>query len=156
MKIYIILTLIALTLAEEWKLKTVEEWKQIYMTCDQRHQVAEEFYQKSRTEKYPPKEVFEVVLCTMRSMEVWSDTEGFSVDKMMIALDSAATQENVDKKFIRDSLESCADKNTEGSTPLDWAYRCFKCFKDNEKFFKVLREARFFDEQSSDYVDSKE
>nr|QIS77202.1 OBP9 [Episyrphus balteatus] len=156
MKIYIILALVALTSAAEWKRKTMDEWSQIHRACDQRYKVSEELIEKAKVEKYPPKEVFEVALCVLRDSEVWNDATGFSVDRLMISMNTVATRGNINKKFLRDTLESCADNNSDGSTPLDWAYRCFKCFKDNEKFFKVLREARFFDEQSSDYVDSKE
>ncbi|XP_055837634.1 general odorant-binding protein 99a-like [Episyrphus balteatus] len=147
MKIYIILALVAFTSATEWKRKTMEEWRQIHITCDERFNVSQHIIEKSKDEKYPPKEMFEIVLCILRDVEVWNDTDGFSVDRLMIATNKVTTKYNINKQIFRDYIESCADKNIEGSNPLDWAYRCFKCFKDNEKLFKVLKKAKFYEDQ---------
>ncbi|XP_055849525.1 general odorant-binding protein 99a-like [Episyrphus balteatus] len=146
MKIYIILILIALTSATEWKLNTMEEWRQIHKTCAQRYPVSPEVLEKAKLDKYPPKEMFQSILCILRGIDVWTDTEGFSVDRLMISLEKVPVEENITKKFLRDSIERCLDNNSEKTTSLDWAYRCFNCFKDNEKFFKVLREAKFYEE----------
>nr|QIS77201.1 OBP8 [Episyrphus balteatus] len=147
MKIYIILTfLVALTSSAEWKLKTMKEWRQISEACTQRYPVSPEVLEKAKIDKYPPKEMFQAILCTLREIDIWSDTEGLSIDRLMIVLEKAAVEENISKKFLRDSLESCVDKNSEGTTSLDWVYRCFNCFKGNEKLFKVIEEARFYEE----------
>nr|QYL00033.1 OBP6 [Eupeodes corollae] len=145
--IIVFLAFIAITSAEEWKLKTMEEWSQIHKTCDERFPVSAELIEKAKVEKYPPKEVFEVVLCILRGVEVWDDTKGFSTDRIMFGLENVAKRENLSKQFLRDGIEHCKDSNSEGSSTLDWAYRWFKCFKDNEPLFKAIREVKLYKER---------
>nr|QIS77198.1 OBP5 [Episyrphus balteatus] len=142
MKIYIVLLLIALTSAAEWKIKTNKDWDEIEDTCFERHKNLVEQRGNSKSKDLTKPE-FELVLCVFREGEVWSDSKGFSTDRLMMVMDTVATRDNINKKFLRDSLENCADDNSEGSSPLDWGYRYYKCFKDNEVLYETMRKARF-------------
>ncbi|XP_055850139.1 general odorant-binding protein 99a-like [Episyrphus balteatus] len=136
MKIYIILAIIAISSAAEWKYPSDEEIKSFHASC------LKSFEEKriNKDTEMTSKERFEVYLCLARKIGIWSDSEGFSVDKMMIDLDKVATEarQHYDKQLLRQSIESCVDKNSEGSTPFEWAKRCFQCFLNNQTFLKFI------------------
>ncbi|XP_055852180.1 general odorant-binding protein 99a-like [Episyrphus balteatus] len=144
MKIYIILALVALTSAE-WKPKSHEEWLEIEAKCKEQRKMTPELEERIKNEPYLPKEAFEFHLCCLRSTDLWSDSEGFSLEGMTAILDRIPDEEKIDKDAQRDILKKCIDNNSEGSTPFDWAYRCYKCFKDNGDFLKNIGKAKFHD-----------
>ncbi|XP_055851766.1 uncharacterized protein LOC129916029 [Episyrphus balteatus] len=134
MKSFIILTLIALTTAE-WTLKTQDEWLKIREDCNTRFNVPNELIEKSKNDKYPPKEVLANVLCYLKGLEIWNDSDGFLVHRIMIGLENVAKKiENYNAKLLQEGLKSCINQNSEGTTTFDGAYRCFKCFIDNTLF----------------------
>ncbi|XP_055850258.1 uncharacterized protein LOC129914863 [Episyrphus balteatus] len=148
MKIFIILALIAFSSAAEWKIKTLKEWDHFEDICLERYKELIDKHQNDRADQYP-KEAFEILLCVFREVGIWSDSKGFSVDRLMIVMDRIATKEDINKKFLRDSLEKCADNNGEGSTTLDWAYRSYNCFKANKVLYETLTKGRFGADQET-------
>ncbi|XP_055851567.1 uncharacterized protein LOC129915892 [Episyrphus balteatus] len=149
MKIYIVLVLVAITSAsEEWKHKTLDEWHEIEEKCKQEHKISPEIEVKVNTEKYIPKEAFELSLCFLRGVGLWTDSKGFSVDGLMYLVESVPTVETLNIDSLRDQLKKCIDidSNSKGDTPLDRAYSCYKCFRDNEDLYKTLRKAKLYEE----------
>nr|QYL00034.1 OBP7 [Eupeodes corollae] len=152
MKFFIILvTLVALT-AAKYELKSREEWFNIQDYCDERFKVSPEFREKHKDDKYVPKEIFRTILCYLRGLELWNDSEGFSIDKLMVGLESVKDNiKNYNAVILRQSLAQCtSDKNTEGIAPFDWAYRCFKCFTDNRYIMEAFKVATFYKEDKKD------
>ncbi|XP_055850216.1 general odorant-binding protein 99a-like [Episyrphus balteatus] len=146
MKFFIILALVALASATKWKPKTYKEWQEVEVKCEEQHKVSPEIKEKAKIAKYLPKEQFEKNLCYMRGAELWNDSKGYNVDGMITLIKSIPAEENIDKDSQIDIFMKCIDNNSEGSNPIDWAYRGYKCFRDNGNLYTNLGKGKYYEE----------
>ncbi|XP_055852158.1 uncharacterized protein LOC129916319 [Episyrphus balteatus] len=145
MKLFMFLTFLVAFTTAEWTLISHDEWLKAWENCNNQFSLPFDLRPKTLQDKYPPKIVFENVLCYFKGLEIWNDKDGFLVDRIMIGLENVAKKiENYNAKLLREGLKSCTDQNSEKCSTLDAAYSCFKCFIDNKYLYESMGKADFY------------
>ncbi|XP_075144695.1 general odorant-binding protein 99a-like [Haematobia irritans] len=131
MKVFIAVCLLFTLASAEYVVKTRENLLQFRNECVEELKVPAEHVEQYKKWQYPNDEITQCYMkCVFVKFGLFSPETGFDVENIhhqLVGVNAEASHDD----SVHAKIESCVDKNEQGSNACEWAYRGAICFFKN-------------------------
>uniref|UniRef100_A0A336MDT2 CSON000112 protein n=1 Tax=Culicoides sonorensis TaxID=179676 RepID=A0A336MDT2_CULSO len=127
MKFLIVLSVIALALADEYKVRTTDDLQVFREECGKELNIPAERLEKFKMWDFGDDEVGRCYIrCSFKKFPIFDDKTGPLVDNLVKQLVAGG---NKTEDEVRAEVTKCVDEKKADENECSWAFRGFTCFK---------------------------
>ncbi|XP_061393272.1 general odorant-binding protein 99a-like [Musca vetustissima] len=131
MKLFVVLCAIFVLNASAYVVKSRDDLLQFRNECISELEIPENLVEQYKKWQYPNDSVTQCYLkCVFVKFGFFDTTNGFNVENIHQQLVGSHAEANHDDA-VHAKIESCVDRNEQGSNACEWAYRGATCFIKN-------------------------